>query len=565
MSSASRSSKTAGAEGPWLAGLLFAGLAVYYMYLGVHEGVPGIIADDAIYLLMADAWSPYFPELAQSADFVSDHVRFPPLYPAILALSGAGSHQLPAAHAVTVGFLLASFVAFFFWLHAAPGTRGQAMVLVLAFALLPTTQIHALDLWSEHLYLFFSVCALAVSRDCTLRGWMTVALLVSAAALTRTAGIALVAAFVGIVWLTPAPRRIWLTVTALAPLAAWVLIRSSDTAEDQNIAFLFSKYGSADPEATWRLLLGNAQALWHGWRTSFDVVGTNFGLALAVICAALWIAGWSLRIRRLRFDAIYVLFYLAMILVWPNQDHSRRFLFPLIPVALFQCLAFLNRLPAFGTRAAPPPYGIAFAVLLVLAAAPSNAAIGARLFAPMQQEISEFRRTKVWLTHVNANTAAHNLRMLKLAVSSYRIAARYVPAEACVFSVHPEMFMYYARRSSYAPPVPLVPDDEFRNRILRCRFVHLLWMTTHPYLAPGYPGGRIGGGSVLYRAQWKVANGIVTYAELIDMGRGNAFPGRGRPLQGTAVARIRSDNQARRTGAPGSDTDGEPACTAACP
>lgn len=560
-----RSWKPATPDGPWLPGLVFTGIAAFYVFLGVHDGHPGHVADDAIYLLMADAWSPYFSDLAESAGFVSEHVRFPPLYPALLALSGAGSRHLLAAHAITVGFLLASLVVYFLWLRGEFGNSGLATILVLAIALLPTTQIHALDLWSEHLYLLLSVCALAVARDRTLRGWLIVALLVSAAALTRTVGISLVAAFVASAWLTHAPRRIWLSVAALAPVAAWAAINWLDATDDPNVAFLFSRYREAGTQGAWLLIAGNAQALWHGWRTSFDIVGTTFGPALAVLFAGSWIAGWLLRIRCLHFDAMYVLFYLGIILAWPNDDHARRFLFPLMPVAFFQCLVFLNRLPAIGTRATPHLYAAGFAVLIILGAAPSNAAMAARLFSPIHQEIREFRRTKAWLAHVDADTAAHNLRMQKLAIQSYEIAAQYVPPGECVFSVHPEMFMYHARRSSYAPPVPAVPDNQFENHIQRCRYVHLLWMTTHPYLAAGYPGDRLDGGIVLYKARWKVADRAATYAELIDLSRGEAFLDDARQPRDTAVSQMQSDIRALRLGRLEADAHGDRTCIAACP
>lgn len=565
MNRALRSWKPAAPDSLWLPGLVFTGITVFYMFLGVHDGRSGLVADDAIYLLMADAWSPYFSDLAESAGFVSEHVRFPPLYPALLALSGAGSRHLLAAHAITVGFLLASLVVYFLWLRREFGNNGLATILMLAVALLPTTQIHALDLWSEHLYLLLSVCALAVARDRTLRGWLIVALLVSAAAMTRTVGITLVAAFVASVWLTPAPRRLWLTVAVLAPVAAWAVINWLDATDDSNVAFLFSRYHDAGTQGAWPFIAGNAQALWHGWRTSFDIVGTAFGPALAVIFAGSWIAGWLVRIRRLHFDAIYVFFYLGIIVVWPNDDHARRFLFPLLPVALFQCLVFLYRLPAIGTHATPRLYGAGFAVLLILGGAPSNAAMVARLFSPIHQEIGDFRHTKVWLAHINPDTATHNLRMLKLAIQSYEITAQYVPPGECVFSVHPEMFMYYARRSSYAPPVPAVPDNQFQNQIQRCRYVHLLWMTTHPYLAPGYPGERIDGGTVSYRARWKVSDRVATYAELIDLGPGKALLDDVRDSPDTAVARTRSHDQALRPGRLDPDTDGVQTCIAACP
>ena len=548
--------RTAGSDKPWLPGLAFAGVAAFYLFLGVHEGVPGIVADDAIYLLMADTWSPYNPDLAQSAAFVTEHIRFPPLYPILLALLGGNSNHLAVAHLVTVVFLLASLVIYFLWLRRELGNGLPALLLTLAFAVLPTTQIHALDLWSEHLYLLLSLCALALPRNQAVRDWMIVAVLVSAAALTRTAGITLVAAFVASAWLTPAPRRLWPITTALVPVAAWAILNSFDTTDDQNISFLFSKYGAAGIDAAWQLIAGNAQALWHGWRTSFDVVDTTYGLALALLCAGSWIAGWLMRIRQVHFDAIYVLVYFGIILIWPNDDHA---------VALFQCMSFVTRLPEFGARATRHLYSGGFAILIIFAAAPSNAAMGARLFAPMPAEISEFRHTRLWLSHVNADAAAHNLLMINLAIRSYRIAAQYVPPGACVFSVFPEMFMYHVRRSSYAPPKPTVPETEFRNRIRRCRYVHLLWMNTHPYLAPGYPGDRIDRDVVLYKTRWKVADRVATYAELIDLGRGRASRGDLRRKEETAAPPVRNTDLALRPGKSGAVVKGEATCTAACP
>jgi hypothetical protein len=390
--------------------------------------------------------------------------------------------------------------------------------------------------------------------------------LAGAAALTRTAGVALLAAFVATVWLTPAPRKLSLTAVFVIPFAAWMVMNALDPVDDDNVEFLMQEYDAISAHVVWRTLVDNAHALWVGWCASFDIMGSAIGRVVGAACAALWVAGLSLRLRDRQADAIYVVFYLGVIMVWPNDDHARRFLFPLVPLAFFHCLAFLSRLPEARNRMTPRLYGTGFAVVLIVTAAPSSAAITARLLAPIDPLIADFRRTTAWLTSANAEIAAKNLQLVNLAIESYRLVARHVPAGECVFSVHPELFMLHARRSSYPPPIPSVSDAEFKARIRRCRYVHLLWTATHPYLAPGYPGARLEGGTVVFKTQSTFAAGKVgAYSALVDL-RGEAISrdeAHDRP-----VIAPRASARARRpvvAGAQPVSVGGRRPCTAASP
>ena len=481
--------------------VVFSALSGALLYLTARDGVAGLVADDAIYLLMADHFSPYGGTLSESAASVQAYARFPPLYPFLLALAGGGSDSLVTAHMVTTGFLLAAVAAYYLWLRRELDEWWLASGLALLFALLPTTLLHALELWSEHLYLMISMLVLLAVADSRRdpRLWLAGALLVGAAVLTRAAGFSLLAAFVVYVYLNCPPRRWQIMAAALILPVAWVAYNFFDATRDANVEFLLTRYAD-DPIVTIVTQLGeNAAALWSGWGASFDAVGTKAGPVLAAIIAIPCLAGFVWRLTRLRFDAIYLACYLGLILVWPNSDHARRFLFVLMPVLLFQGTFFLHRLVAPQARA-PLTKAVTggFLILTLVTAAPSVAALIGRLLSPVDADIRDFTRTEYWLVPRDPEVAESNIRLLSHVMGGYRLAGEYVAPGECVYASHPEMFMFYARRGSMAPPIPTVADADFRRQLARCRYVFVSWMSTHPYLAPGYPFERMDTGEFVY-------------------------------------------------------------------
>src|SRR6185369_14144468 len=199
---------------------------------------------------------------------------YPPLFPAVLALSGA-AHHIAWAHALTA-LLLAASLPFVYllgvrWLD----DRRAAAVAVLCVALLPSLWVNAKGILSEPLF-----CLLLLATFCVLesgdrlrgRLWM-LALLMAAMASTRSAALPVIAVYA--LWVVtrrgvaPAARLRELA-PALAAFVAyglWILLRPSATEDNYarialaNIgAFFGSPFAAAAAS-----LLRQANAMAEGW------------------------------------------------------------------------------------------------------------------------------------------------------------------------------------------------------------------------------------------------------------------------------------------------------------
>jgi hypothetical protein len=196
-----------------LRALAFLVLAVAYLIWGWSSVLGDFGGDNAVYLLTAQYLSPYAPASDLAAQFARGSA-FPPLFPLLLALTGGGESLL-TAHIVTVSCLLVAFLLYFLWVREETSSPWAAFAVTACFALLPGTYLQALSVLSENLYLalcitaFFGACRWEKSGK---PDWLILsAFAVSAACLTRGAGIALLAAFVAYLWLKRIPRRISLS------------------------------------------------------------------------------------------------------------------------------------------------------------------------------------------------------------------------------------------------------------------------------------------------------------------------------------------------------------------
>jgi hypothetical protein len=332
---------------------------------------PGIasFADDSVsYLVMAQVLSPWQPASLPVAEAFAREAFYPPLFPALLALTGA-SHNIAIAHAVTSLLLAASIPLTYAlgrrWLESRWAAAGAAAVVVL----LPALWINAKGILSEPLYCVLLLATLLAleaqgERPERLERPWPAALLAAGLVLTRTAGFVLLAGYA--LWTLTRRDWSWRTrVLGLIPVlaavlayAAWTLMRPAGTSDDYLRILLERSQGllsSAGASAIAAGLGRQANAVAEGWIGSvllFWVEGRPVRVALAALIGALALGGMLLRIRAGKVDGWIMAAYLATFLVWPFYDQMGRFLFPALPVlVLYAFLAAGAALRALGRRA----------------------------------------------------------------------------------------------------------------------------------------------------------------------------------------------------------------------
>ena len=305
-------------------------------------------ADDSVsYLVMAQVFSPFQAASPAVAAAFAREAFYPPLFPLLLALTGA-AHHFAWAHALTALLLAAALPLAYLlglrWL----GGRGAALAAVACIALMPSMWINSKGILSETLF-----CLLLVSFYLSLEkkekhlGWQ-LGLLLAGLALTRTAALPMIAAY-GL-WALLRRGSLAERLSGIAPAAAailayalWVLLRPAVQTEDDYASILLDKGqgllgGSAGfIPALAASVARQANAVIEGWAGAllvYWIEGRPLRFALASAVGLLALAGMAIRLWRGKPDAWMSAAYLATLLAWPFYEQMERFLFPLLPVLI---------------------------------------------------------------------------------------------------------------------------------------------------------------------------------------------------------------------------------------
>ena len=304
----------------------------------VHNG-----GDNAAYISLAnslardgayaEAWHPGAPPYA----------KYPPLYPAVLALMIlAGAKTWGAFQATSLLFTTLATAFCFLWVSRLRGEQASAAVALL-FGISPAVLDHAQWVLADPLFLALTIACLwllAPARDPAPDRMSIFAglVLVIAAYFTRSAGLPLLVA-VGL-WL--AMRRRWRPLGVLAgvflvPAALWQWRSQADYISE---FWLINPYapdlGRAGPGDLIARVAGN---LWT-YMSDYVPAGLTgldgtWAAGFGVVLAGLAVAGW---VRRMRGGAgvaeLFFVLYAGLMLAWPGVWSGDRFALPLFPLLL---------------------------------------------------------------------------------------------------------------------------------------------------------------------------------------------------------------------------------------
>lgn len=405
-------------------------------------------SDGAVYLLMADFHSPFFPASALT-DYVHRVSQFPPLFPLLLALAGGGTGRIAIAHLVQALSLLVALVLAARLAWKLSGSKLIGLATLLGVALLPRTLLLHSGLWSEFTFMAFAYGALllAPERDAPLaRHWLG-ALLCACAAATRNAGVVLSAAY-ALTLLRCAPRRAWPALLLLPlPLVLQSLMYGGGGSA---YASLFGER-TASLAALWEHVRVNSAALWQGWTLQFaPQPGTRVTMPAAALLLLALGGVWQ-RARKLAMDACYLGGYLALLLVWPFPEVMPRLLFPLTPLLLvYAALGAqeLGRRLPLTARSWP----ILLPWVLVIGAALPETLVLAQRYTQATGPFAPWRASRAWLEAADPASARAGVNFKRTLITLMRQAATIVPPQECIYAVQPGPVMYYTRRVSFPAP-----------------------------------------------------------------------------------------------------------------
>lgn len=431
---------------------LAAGL--YFIWTG-NDSLGQLGGDGASYLMMAQHYAPYGGHDRIYAEAASAS-QFPPLYPLLLAWSGAAGH-LVLAHAVTTACLLLGLLAGYLWLLAQEVPAAQAALLLLGFAAIPGSWIAGLMIQSEYLYLLLSLLALYLMAQYrqTARAEIlyAAALAAAAAALSRSAGLTLLPPLLLVAWRAPRRSAGLALAFALLPLLGWHFAHHP---RHGYATALLQTYGAGGWQFLRSELLTELAALHRGLAENFQhrapLPALSDGLGLLCLAAALY------RASGLAPDAVYILVYLALLLVWPSPADAQRFLWPLLPVLLAQplLLAAARSRPAARQGAA-----VVLAAAMLSMALPDIALAAGRYRDAAYSGLAQDPRGLVVWYWPDPRQARESVESQLAIVEVLERIPRLVPEADCVIATRPELVNYYGHRRSLMPPLNSTPDAAF--------------------------------------------------------------------------------------------------------
>ena len=452
-----------------------------FAYAGVRHEFNGLLSDSYVYLAAAAALD---GDRSMLQHIVATY-PFPPLFPLVLGLAGGGSLAPERSYLIGALLLAGVCVLFLRWLRA-EGVPGIAAVLAsLAFALLPLTLQSAMGVLSEPLFMLLVLAAmLALPTRSTpprrvARAWWLAALFVALASLTRSVGVAAIAAYLAS-WTYARGWRVAQAAPVLAglPFATWTLVKKLGGASDYSVTVIAR-------QAPWDMIAVNARAWQQFAVKAVDLMmRPHVSHALAVIAAMASVV-WLYRLARGRFDAWYLALYLAIMVVWPYPHHAARFLFVLLPLVLGYVLwglsAVVSRLQL--PRPARPIVPALVPVVLILLALPSTLSMLQLLWIHRDDDLQAAVRAPAWYQTRPAESL-RGARFAQRIVDFQRSRLALTPADACVASVVPQQVLVYGPRRGIDLTQVRARGQTLDAALAQCPYV--LMLAARPY--PPMPG-----------------------------------------------------------------------------
>jgi 4-amino-4-deoxy-L-arabinose transferase-like glycosyltransferase len=346
-----------------------AGLAVAFTW---QAGLASLYDDSVFYLMMAQALSPFGQASAAVLD-AAPFDTYPPFLPLLLALGG-GAFDWRVAHAIVAACFGAS--VFLLGRHArlVTGSAALGFAAALVYACLPGAWLNVKGILSEFPYMALSFGALAFYEGTRARApsnarGIGLGLLLAALLLTRTVGVALIAAIAACEawrWWRDRDLRRLAQLAAIAGLPAaialaWIVLRPSSGQD------AYAEFGARVANAAagggldWAVSMAraNASALVDAWLNALLIFWGEWWKPKFLLAALIGMAGLGAmlwRALRAEVDGLYFAAFLAIVLAWPFPGQMFRLALPVIPLALVGALWAWQRLlaryqPDFAQRA----------------------------------------------------------------------------------------------------------------------------------------------------------------------------------------------------------------------
>ncbi len=470
---------------------------LFFCWISVRSEYVGNLSDAAVYLSQSDYFSPFRPAPYDIGAAMFYEYSFPPLFPLVLALLGGGSEHPQLSYIATSIMMGAALGTVYLWMRSLPLAISAALTMTLAFGLLPASLLTAMGMQSEPLYVAMIFAGLACwnLRASIPRTAPLGAGLIGLSSLVRMVGVSAIAALLIAWFLDPGRRyKILIPLLALAPITAWLLLRMAAGMNESYVDFVRQDSVGATLSFVANQIARNPAAMWSGLVRGFDLLGLQHATAAVVLFTGVFCVGWGVRLRRCELDALYLLFYLGIILLWPFPNHMRRFLQIVLPIYLvYIYLGSITLASSFDSRFVRRTVSGAVLIAIIIVMAPSTGIMIGQVIAAKGTAAEDYVRAPQWYEYDTPTNAAKVMGRVRRVLDAMRGIDELLPPAICVSSAIYAYIPMYGHRRAVPLPGILVGDQAFFEALKECPYVFMMSGSVWPPSAfPSmYPHERI--------------------------------------------------------------------------
>lgn len=435
----------------------------WYVAFTLGANFAGIQVDGALYVLMAEYFSPFI-ERNVVLEYIGQINHLPPFYPLVLGWSGASGSELAQVHIVQTGCLLLSLIVLYRLTDAITGDRITALLVFWAFALLPATLLYAGEIWSEFLYLLIvggAIYCAVRARNNPQWWWWWAGVLTGLAPVTRGVGILLVASLILVLALQRVRGGGWIVLLACAPLAAAEILGLGG---GSGYVDIFNHYRGSGVTGALNTLADNLNALVTGLVSLWKPAPNRLIVIVVTLLAPFACIGFWRRLNAIEIDAIYLLGYFGVLLIWPFSHVIERLLFTSLPWLMIYAAIGGGEVATYIRTLERRAGARVIALIVALLALPGMLTLAFRFIdSELPPDLAAYRSSRFWLLPAARDAALEDLRAKHAMVATMRAARGRVSQRDCIHSRYPQAVMLHSRRLSW--PVP-----EAESSLFPCRY-----------------------------------------------------------------------------------------------
>ena len=457
---------------------------VLFQFVAFKPNLNGVNSDAAVYVLLADFYSPYHDSSITFIDHLFEHYPFPPLYPMVLGIFNGGT-PAPLMNYVIGSCLLAlALILIFVWIRRQGGDLLHASAVPVLVALTPSTIFIAMGVYSEPLYLVLSFAGFITLLHPTrpVMRWYVSGLLFGLSALARSVGIFAVASFI-IYWLlrTRGQRYRMAPLIAVCLPAIWSTLKWARGWHTGYTDSVFKNGLQVGIENIVVQIPVNVEAIWAHFVRSFDLLASPYATAALVILIVPASVAFLRRLRAGEMDALYVGLYLLILVLWPYPNHMQRFLLMILPFFVAYALWGTAELERFSTsvlsaRLARWSAVVVFACVIV----PSTLFITVQIDQYAETPHEHKTKHPDWYTRDSQAESLAAIDYRNAMLEAIATIEPYVPENECVTSTLSEVIQLHARRKSLRPPLPEAKLDALVQHVTACPYVLMVKTAAFP-------------------------------------------------------------------------------------